>query len=404
MLKKWLSIVGIGEDGLIGVNPQGRSLIAKAKVLVGGKRHLAMLPIDDSREKLAWKSPISESIAEIAHYRGEAVCVLATGDPLCYGIGVTLMGHFPLEEMTIVPHISAFSLACARLGWSLTEVETLSLCGRNSASINSYLYPNNKLLVLSAQGNTPAVVAKSLTQQGWGKSKLVVLERMGGKHEGRIEGIASDWSHQTVADLNIIAITCVQDQRNQLVLPRLPGLPDTAYRHDGQITKSEIRAITMCNLAPLPGELLWDLGAGCGSIAIEWMRSNDRCQAIAVEKNQSRVEYIQENAIALGTPNLQIISQDILTAIISLPQPNAIFIGGGLTTPQLGEICWQALPPGGRMVANAVTVEGEQKLFNWQKQWGGQLSRFHIQRSEPLGKFSGWKAMAPVTQWVVIKV
>lgn len=416
--QKWLSIVGIGEDGLEGLSLVGRSLLDRADVLVGGERHLAMLPPEDRREQLLWTSPIEDSVNQIIHRRGQAICVLASGDPMCYGIGVTLTRRIPVAEMTIVPAPSAFSLACARLGWSLTDVEILSLCGRDPALLNAVLYPGARLLVLSADKSTPATIAQLLTQKGFGSSQLVILERMGGIHERIITGIASAWTPPDLADLNTIAITCRvgewalgNRQGRQLsdfplptpYSPHIPGLPDIAYHHDGQLTKREVRAATLSALAPLPGQLLWDVGAGCGSIGIEWMRSDRRCRAIAIEQHPTRLQYIVDNAAALGTPDLKIITGEAPLALKGLPEPDAVFIGGGLTKPDLFETCWRSLRSGGRLVANTVTVEGEQKLFQWQRELGGELIRIAIQRAEPVGKFLGWKAMAPVTQWTVVK-
>ncbi|MFN6568525.1 precorrin-6y C5,15-methyltransferase (decarboxylating) subunit CbiE [Dendronalium sp. ChiSLP03b] len=402
MTRKWLSIVGIGEDGLEGLSAIARSLIEQAQVIVGGDRHLAMLPADDRREKLTWTSPISASIEEIIQRRGQSICVLASGDPMCYGIGVTLTRHIPVSEITIIPAPSTFSLACARLGWSLTEVETLSLNGRPPSLLQSYIYPGARLLILSEGKDTPATVAEILTKRGYGGSEITVLERMGGIHERIVEGTAASWSETQIAALNAIAIHCIADA-GVVPLPRLPGLPDNAYHHDGQLTKREVRAITLAALAPTPGELLWDVGAGCGSISIEWMRSHFRCRAVAIEQNSSRLHYIADNAVALGTPNLQIIAGKAPHTLKDLPTPDAIFIGGGVTAPGLFDVCWEALHPGGRLVANVVTIEGEQTLFQWHEQVGGNLTRIAIQRAEPIGKFLGWRAMAPVTQWVVIK-
>lgn len=402
--QKWLSIVGIGEDGLDGLSLVARSLIDQAKLLIGGERHLAMLSQDDPREKLIWTSPIEASINEIICRRGQSVCVLASGDPMCYGIGVTLNRRIPVAEMTVVPAPSAFSLACARLGWSLMEVETLSLCGRDPALLNALLYPGARMLVLSADQHTPTTVAKLLTERGLGNSQIVVLERMGSTQERQVTGIASSWQATDVADLNTIAITCIPDSpASTFYTPHLAGLPDTAYHHDGQLTKREVRAVTLAALAPLPGQLLWDVGAGCGSIGIEWMRSDRRCRAIAVEDHPTRLQYIADNAFALGTPNLKIVAGEAPTTLKNLPQPDAIFIGGGLTTPDLLETCWNTLRSGGRLVVNAVTVESEQIVFQWHSELGGELSRIAVQRAEPVGKFLGWKAMAPVTQWIVIK-
>lgn len=403
MTQKWLSIVGIGEDGLPGLSPVARSLVDYAEVLVGGDRHLAMLPTKDAREKLAWTSPITHTIDEIVRRRGQSICVLASGEPMYYGIGVTLRSHIPISEMTIIPAPSAFSLACARLGWSFMEVEMLSLCGRDPALIQVAIYPGAHLLILSDGKQTPAIVAEMLTKRGYGNSQITVLERMGGAHERIVEGIASTWRATDLADLNTIAITCVADP-DVMPLSRLAGLPDAAYYHDGQLTKREVRAITLAALSPTPGELLWDVGAGCGSISIEWMRSHSRCRAIAIEPHPTRLHYIADNAAALGTPNLKIVAGVAPTALQDLPQPDAIFIGGGLTAESLFETCWNTLRPGGRLVANAVTVESEQKLLQWYSEFGGALTRIAIQRAEPVGKFLGWKAMAPVTQWSVVKL
>jgi len=400
---RWLSIVGIGEDGLAGVSPVGRSLIDQATILMGGERHLAMVPAEDSRERFVWASPIAKSINMLINLRGQSVCVLASGDPMCYGIGVTLTRHFSLEEMTIVPSLSAFSLACARLGWSLTAVETLSLCGRDPALLNALLYSGAKLLVLSADRQTPAIVAQQLTQQGWGASEITVLERLGGSYERIISNIAANWTSTELADLNTIAIACIPENPAISGFSRLSGRPDAVYHHDGQLTKREVRAVTLSALAPLSGQLLWDVGAGCGSIGIEWMRCDRRCRAIAIEHHPTRLKYIAENALVLGTPNLKIIAGAAPAALQDLPQPDAIFIGGGSTVPELFETCWAALPGGGRLVANAVTVESEQKVLQWQQEWGGEITRSAIQRAEPVGKFLGWKAMAPITQWIVTK-
>jgi precorrin-6B C5,15-methyltransferase / cobalt-precorrin-6B C5,C15-methyltransferase len=402
MTRKWLSIVGIGEDGLQGLSAIARGLIDQADVIIGGDRHLAMLPPDDQRPKITWTSPISTSIEEIIRRRGQCICVLASGDPLCYGIGVTLTRHIPLEEMTIIPAPSTFSLACAKLGWSLTETETLSLCARPVSLLQSYIYPQAKLLILSEGENTPAIVAEVLTKRGYGGSKITVLEHLGGVRERIVEGMAATWDAKDIAPLNAIAVDCIADS-GVIPLPRLPGLPDHAYHHDGQLTKREVRAVTLSKLAPTPGQLLWDVGAGCGSISIEWMRTHPRCRAIAIEQNASRLNYIADNAAALGTPQLKIIHGKAPSSLKDLPTPDAIFIGGGVTAAGLFDVCWNALPPGGRLVANVVTVEGEQVLFQWYEQVGGSLTRIAIQRAEPIGKFLGWRAMSPVTQWVVVK-
>jgi precorrin-6Y C5,15-methyltransferase (decarboxylating) len=401
-MQKWLSIIGIGEDGLAGLSPIAVSCFDKAKIIFGGERHLSMLPPDDNREKIPWKSPFTTSITEIISRRGQAVCILASGDPLCYGVGTTILKDIPISEITIIPAPSAFSLACSRLGWSLTDVETLSLCGRPVSLVQSYIYPGAKLLILSEGKNTPGHVAEILINRGYGNSQITVLEKMGNIEETIITDIATNWQEENIALLNTIAVECIAD-RGIVGLSRFPGLPDDAFHHDGQLTKREVRAVTLSSLAPLPGELLWDVGAGCGSISIEWMRSDRRCCAIAIEQNSTRLNYIADNATALGTPNLQIIAGKALEVIPNLPAPNAIFIGGGVTASEILENCWDVLLPGGRMVVNVVTLAGEQRLYQWYEKVGGNFTRIAIQRAEPIGKFLGWKSMSPVTQWVGVK-
>jgi precorrin-6B C5,15-methyltransferase / cobalt-precorrin-6B C5,C15-methyltransferase len=399
--KKWLSIIGIGEAGLVELSPLAREFVDRAALIVGGKRHLDKLN-DAHPDRLEWTSPLEESIASILKYRGTPVCILASGDPLCYGIGVTLLRYVPIAEMTIIPAPSTFSLACARLGWSMTTVETVSLCGRSPDFLTALLTPNAKLLVLSADAQTPQLVADLLTQRGYGDSQMTVLEHLGGDREHITSDIARSRSKTDVAALNAIAIECCIDAETH-PLNRLPGLPDSAYHHDGQLTKREVRAITLAALAPLPGELLWDVGAGCGSIGIEWLRSHPRCRAIAIEQHSHRWPLIADNMAALGTPHLQLIQGKAPAALADLPTPDAIFIGGGVTAPGLIDTCWTALRSGGRLVANAVTVESELQLLQWQQQVGGELTRIAIQRTQNIGGFLGWKPLIPVTQLVVVK-
>lgn len=397
---KWLSVIGIGESGLSELSPLARGFVDRASLIVGGKRHLAML--DDSLQpRLVWTSPIETSIESILTHRGTPVCILASGDPLCYGIGVTLLKYISILEMTIIPAPSTFSLACARLGWSLTDVETISLCGRAPDFLAAILAPDAKLLILSAGADTPQIVADLLTQRGYGDSQITVLEHLGGR-ERVISATARAWSKPDVAALNAIAVECRIDP-NTTPLNRLPGLPESAYHHDGQLTKREVRAITLAALAPMPGELLWDVGAGCGSIGIEWLRSHPRCRAIAIEQHSHRLEFIADNMAALGTPHLQLVQGKAPAALTDLPTPDAIFIGGGVTAPGLLATCWTALRSGGRLVANAVTVESELQLLQLHQQVGGELTRIAIQRTQMIGGFLGWKPLIPVTQLVVVK-
>jgi precorrin-6B C5,15-methyltransferase / cobalt-precorrin-6B C5,C15-methyltransferase len=406
--KHWLSVVGIGDDGLTGLSPIAHSLLDQAEIIFGGKRHLAMLPATDSRTQLVWQSPFRESIDQIISHRGQRVCVLASGDPMCYGVGSGLhqallaQGLVPLMEMTIIPAPSAFSLACSRLGWTYSEIEAVSLCGRDLHLVQPLLYPGAKILALSADRHTPMQLAQILQERGFGDVQMTILEHLGGSQERIVSDQINDWisSDQLSADLHTIALECPGTISGY---SRLSGLPDDAYIHDGQLTKREIRAVTLSTLAPYPGQLLWDVGAGNGSISIEWLRSHPRNRAIAIEQHPQRLQNIVANATNLGVPNLQVITGKAPTALINLPTPDAIFIGGGLTIPDVFESCWKALKPGGKLVANGVTVETEQLIFQLQQQYGGKLDRIAIQRAEPIGKFLGWKALNPVTQWHVGK-
>jgi precorrin-6Y C5,15-methyltransferase (decarboxylating) len=401
--KKWLSVIGIGEDGLSGLSATARSLIDNAEIVIGGDRHLAMLPdsTEDRRSHIVWESPIEKTIQQIISDCGKSVCVLASGDPLWFGIGTTLLKRIPIEEVLIIPSTSTFSLICARLGWSINEVVTLSLCGRPAALLQAYIYPNAKLLILSSGKETPQIVANILCDRHFNNSKITVLEHLNGTKERIISTVANQFPNfPEFADLNAIAVECIPNPEAK-ILSRMVGLPDDAYHHDGQLTKREIRAVTLSALAPNAGELLWDVGAGCGSIGIEWMRSHPRCQAIAIEK--SRTHFIADNAITLGTPHLNIIAGAAPEVLQGLPIPDAIFIGGGLTVPYLLETCWENLRSRGRLVANVVTLEGEQKLFQSQQKYGGTLTQISINRAEAIGSFLGWKPMRPVTQWQVIK-
>ncbi len=397
----WLAIVGLGEDGLPGLAPAARALLDNAEVLIGGTRHLDMVP-DDGRERLTWPSPLGAIVEEIARRRGQRVCVLATGDPMHYGIGVTLAKAVPMDEMVVIPAPSAFSLACARLGWTLSEVETLTLHGRPLALLHPAIQPGARLLLLSNDAATPDKVAELLRARGYGPSRIAVLEHMGGAKERRLDATAEAWQPGRVADFNTIAVDCLAGP-DAALLPRTPGLPDEAFRHDGQMTKREVRAVTLSALQPVPGQLLWDLGAGSGSVAIEWMRSHPRCRAVAVERYADRIALIAGNAAALGTPDLEIVEGEAPGALDGLEAPDAAFIGGGLRADGNFETCWDRLKPGGRLVANAVTVEGEQALARWRAELGGELTRIAVSRAGAVGPYTGWRPFMPVTQLRAVK-
>lgn len=400
-MKPWLSILGLGEDGLAGLAPAARPLLETAEVLVGGARHLAMIP-QDGRERLTWPSPLSVLVEDIVARRGQNICVLATGDPLHFGIGATLAKRIPAAEMTIVPAPSAFALACARLGWPRESVECLTLHGRPLELLHPAIQPGARILALSDDAKTPARAAALLVARGYGDSRIVVLEHMAGPRERRVEALAKDWGAPELADFNTLALDCVAGS-GTLYLPRTPGLPDEAFRHDGQMTKREVRAATLAALAPAPGQVLWDVGAGCGSVGIEWLRLDPRNRAIAIEKDIQRAALIAHNAASLGVPKLHIVIGAAPLVMRDLDPPNAIFLGGGLSVPDLIETCWAALRGGGRLVANAVTLEGEQALVAFRAAQGGELTRIAVSRARPVGPFTGWRALMPVTQFQAVK-
>lgn len=397
----WLSIVGIGEEGLDRLGPDARAAIASATLLVGGERHLAMLP-DDGRERRSWPSPLMVLVDEIMARRGEEICILATGDPMQYGIGVTFAKRLPAQELAIYPALSAFSLAAARLGWDLTNTETLTLHGRPLELLISHLTPGARILALSDSGETPADVAKLLTERGFGQSELTILEHMGGVDEEIHKIVAQDLAGTSYRNLNTVAIKC-PDAPAAKIYQTSPGLPDDAFVHDGQLTKQEIRGATLAALTPLNRQLLWDIGAGCGSIAIEWMRCHPANRAIAIESREDRTGFIEQNRRALGVPGLKIVKGRAPDACHDMEAPDAIFIGGGLTNDGVFEGGWQALKPGGRLVANAVTLEGEQRLFEIHGAFGGRLTRLNISRAEKIGGFTGWKPFRQVTQLRLVK-
>jgi precorrin-6Y C5,15-methyltransferase (decarboxylating) len=372
-----------------------------ARIVFGSPRQLELLPSCIRAERRAWPSPFS--LAPLLELRGTPVCVLASGDPMLFGIGATLAKQLPAAEMQILPAPSSYSLAAARLGWPLQDTALLSLVARPIAALNAAIYPGVRLLILSNDGASPAAVAELLQARGFGPSRMSVLEHLGGEREHRIEGSAQTWTAIDCAHLNIIAVECIGADTAQ-IWPLTSGLPDNAYRHDGQLTKRDVRALTLARLAPKPGELLWDVGAGCGSIGIEWMRAHPTCRAIAVEADAGRQLLIEHNRNALGVPALQLIKGQAPDALSGLAAPDAIFIGGGVTVPGVLESCWQRLRGGGRLLANAVTVQSEMRLQQWREQYGGELLRINIAQAQPLGAFDTWRAALPITLLEVYKI
>jgi precorrin-6Y C5,15-methyltransferase (decarboxylating) len=393
----WLTVVGIGEDGWDGLGAAARQAVRDAPVVTGGARHLALLPEIPGQTRETWPTPFADGYDRVLARRGAPLCVLASGDPMFFGLGATLSKRLPAAEMRVFPAPSCVSLAAARMGWALHEVATLPLHGRPLETLHPLAHDGARLLLLAENRDTPAKVATLLTARGFGTSLLTVLEHLGGPHERRLDGPAAGWPHPPGADLAVIAVSCAADSGTDGGLSRLAGLPDAAFDHDGQITKQDQRAATLARLAPRPGELLWDVGAGCGSIGIEWMRAHPACRAIAIESRADRRDHIVRNRETLGVPGLTIIAGEAPAALDGLEPPDAVFIGGGVTVPGLFDACWSALKPGGRLVANAVTLEGEAALLAVQGRLGGDLTRLSVAHAKPLGGFHGWRPAMPVT-------
>ncbi|HLM11622.1 MAG TPA: precorrin-6y C5,15-methyltransferase (decarboxylating) subunit CbiE [Reyranella sp.] len=397
---RWLSIVGIGEDGVEGLSPVAQNLLASAELVVGGKRHLGLAKMLIRGRTLAWPSPIGDALPEIEKHRGRPVVVLASGDPFHYGVGDLLLRSIPASETVCLPNASAFSLAAARLGWSLQDVALVSLHGRALEGIVRHLQPGARILALSWDGETPAKLAMFLAERGMGSSELTVLEAMGGPSERVRSTTAADFDLTDIAPLNTIALL-VSAAADATVLPLAPGLDDSLFEHDGQLTKREVRAVTISALAPRHGELLWDVGLGAGSVAIEWLLRHPSLRAIGIESEPQRAARANRNAAVLGTPDLQIVQKRAPEAFAGLPSPDAVFLGGGLSNPGLFEAAWTALKPGGRLVANAVSLQSEARLIEYFQRYGGELVRLEVSKAGKAGTGGVfvWRPAAPIVQW-----
>jgi len=386
-------VLGLGEDGVAGLNETARNLLKTADVLVGGTRHHALVP-EFTGTRLDWSQGIDAGIDAIASHRetSATLVVIASGDPLYYGVGKALIARFGASHVKIIPAPGAVSLACAAMGWSQPHIQVVSLHGRPLENLNLYVTPGARIIALTQNGETPARVAALLTEQGFGPSRMTVLERLGGAHEHRLTGLAQAWPHPPGAALNTLALELTAEAAAK-PYSRLAGLPDEAYQHDGQLTKRHMRAITLSSLAPLPGQTLWDLGAGAGSISIEWLRAHASNHAVAVERDPVRAERIHANAARLGVGRLHIEVADNLQALQTLQgSPQAIFIGGGVRTPTLLETAWAHLKPDGRLVANAVLDQSRAVLEGFQKEHGGTLTTITIEDKTPIHHYVGFKS------------
>ncbi len=399
MSDPWLHIVGIGEDGMDGLLPATRAVVEAAEIIIGGERHHTLAD-NLVAERMAWPHPFDALIDTIERLRGRRVVVLATGDPLWYSVGAKIGRAIDPAQIVYHPQLSAFQLASARMGWSLPDVETLTVHGRPVEQMIAFIQPDARLLVLTTGEETPGQIARFLTERGFGKSKMTVLAAMGGKNETRFDGVAANWDH-VVPAFNTLAVECIAAP-DAALLPRVPGLADHLFQSDGTMTKQEVRAATVAKLMPMRGALLWDIGCGCGSVAIEWMRAARYARAVGIEPRADRRAMAAANALALGVPKLELVDGVVPEALDGLDAPDAIFIGGGLSR-QTFDAAWEALRPLGRMVANAVTLESEAELIALHKERGGDLVKLSVHRAEPVGRLTGWRPLMPVTQWSLVK-
>ena len=395
----WLHIVGIGEDGIDGLTSAARAIVSSAEVIIGGERH-HKLSVDAEAERLSWPHPFDALIDTLKGLKGKRVVVLATGDPLWFSVGARIGRSIDPSEISYHPQVSAFQLAAVRMGWSMADLETLTVHGRPVETMIAFIQPEARLLILTTGAETPGKIATFLAARGFGRSKMTVLAAMGGENEARFDGLAQDWDH-VVPEFNTLAVECVADQ-NAALMPRVPGLADELFSHDGTMTKREVRAATLAKLMPMRGALLWDVGTGCGSVAIEWMRAAAYARAIGIEPRADRRTMAATNAEALGAPRLELIDGTVPEALKGLEAPDAIFIGGGLSAETV-EACLSALRPLGRLVCNAVTLESEEVLIRLHRDLGGDLVKLQVNRAEPVGPRTGWRPLMPVTQWSLVK-
>jgi precorrin-6B C5,15-methyltransferase / cobalt-precorrin-6B C5,C15-methyltransferase len=397
---RWLSIVGIGEDGIAGLSPMARHLVSSAELVVGGRRHLDLAGALISGRRLQWPNPIGDVLPEIARYRGRPVTVLASGDPFHYGVGDLMMRSVPVEEMICLPQPSAFSLAASRLGWSLQHTSLVSVHGRALENVIRYLQPGARILALTWDGETPAKLARMLVERGLGASEMIVCEALGGERERIRRTTAAGFDLESVAALNTIALE-IAGSPTATVLSLASGLEDSLYENDGQLTKREVRAVTVSALAPRQGELLWDVGLGSGSIAIEWLLRHPSLRAIGFEADERRAACAARNAAALGAPDLEIVQGRAPETFAGRPAPDVVFIGGGLSNPAAFEAAWAALKPGGRLVANGVSIATEARLIEHFGRHGGELVRLEVSRAGKAGSGNVfvWRPAAPIVQW-----
>ncbi|HYP46157.1 MAG TPA: precorrin-6y C5,15-methyltransferase (decarboxylating) subunit CbiE [Propionibacteriaceae bacterium] len=393
-----IDVVGIGAAGYETVGATERRLITTAARVLGSERQLDLLPDVAGQQRLAWPRPLRPALpALLGDHEEVATVVLASGDPLLAGIGSTVVEVFGAAAVRVHPVVSSVALARARMRWSAESAEVVRLLDPSADALRRWLAPDRRLVVLSRDAGSPSSVAAVLQDAGFGGSALTVLSDLGGHTESRIDTSADLWGEQVAAELNVVCVTCVAGEASAL-WSNGPGLPDEAYEHDGQLTKRDLRASALAHLMPVAGQLLWDVGAGAGSVGIEWLRTQATCRAIAVEQEPVRVARIVGNAARLGVPGLQVVEGSAPAALQGLPRPDAVFVGGGVSKETI-ELAWRALAGGGRLVVHAVTWESEAQLMEAFEAHGGELTRIAVEHLEPLGGFLGWRPARAVVQW-----
>jgi precorrin-6Y C5,15-methyltransferase (decarboxylating) len=400
-MTKWLTIIGIGEDGYDGLSSSAKQAIGRAEIIVGSQRTLAFMP-DGSAKQVEWPQPFSAVVDALRAMRGKTTVVLATGDPMNFGAARKILEFIPINEISIHPHLSAFTLAASKLGWSLPDCDCFTIHGRPAANLETFIQPDAKLLVLTQDAGSIAECATRLSERGFGDSHMTVLENLGGASERVTSFTAATLPTVAWSNLNTLAVHCIAGEKARL-WSRVGGLPDDAFIHDGNITKREVRAATLAALAPAPGQVLWDIGAGSGSVAIEWMRSTRGCEAIAIEEKPERCVAIASNADALGAARLKVVQNKAPDGLLGLAQPHAIFIGGGIDDKDVFETAWGALRVGGNLVANCVTLEGDSRLIGLQKIHGGDLVRMDVSHLTHVGPMRAMRPRMSVLQWRVRK-
>lgn len=393
MADPWLAIIGIGEDGLAGLSEASRKALAKAETVFGGERHLALADVG-SRGR-PWPVPFDADI--VLSCRGRPTAVLASGDPFWYGAGSILAEKLEAREWIAHPAPSTFSLAAARLGWRLEAVACLGLHAAPFECLVPHLVRGARIICLVRDGRAAGELAKWLSERGWGSSAFWTLAALGGPHESVRKYRAESYTRAAAGKLIAVAL----EASGADGLSRSSGLPDALFAHDGQITKQPIRALALSALGPCPGKRLWDIGAGSGSISVEWALCGGT--ATAVEAREDRAANIRSNAEAFGLGHKITIIRGIAPeALAVLETPDAVFIGGGLDSAMFDAV-WSRLSPGTRLVAHAVTLETEALLGELHRRHGGELMRVEIAYAGPLGRYRSWEAARPVVQWSTVR-